>query len=86
MNNIVKSKNGMYVIPGVASALIPGLGQLLKGHIPKAILFFAVFVAWGLFLGWLISWIPLVGWIAGPLLWLINVGDALLNSNSNNPS
>ena len=70
----------MYVIPAVASALIPGLGQLLKGQISKAVLFFAVWIAWGI-LAFLVTWIPIVGWILGPLLWLINVGDALLNGD-----
>jgi TM2 domain-containing membrane protein YozV len=84
MNNIVKSKNGMYVIPAVASAIIPGLGQLIKGHLPKALMFFGIWIAFGI-IGFLVTRIPIIGWLIPVLLWLINVGDALFNANSNNP-
>lgn len=81
MSNITKSKNGKYPIPAIASFFIPGLGQLLKGHLPKAGLFFGIYVAWWLLLGTLLSWIPIIGWIIGPALLLINVLDAFVSDH-----
>ncbi|MEM0999899.1 MAG: hypothetical protein AAGN35_22795 [Bacteroidota bacterium] len=80
MSNVTKNSNGVYMVPAIASAIIPGLGQLIKGHFSKAVLFFLIGVAWSIF-SFIVTWIPLVGWVLGPILWLINVGDALLNAN-----
>ena len=82
MGILTKSKNGAYIVPGIASALLPGLGQLFKGHIGKGIAFLAIFFGWGLIMA-IPSILPLSGiWI--PLLaicaWLINVLDAAFNS------
>ena len=82
MSNITKNQNGTYPIPAVASFFIPGLGQLIKGHSTKAVMFFAIWVLWFI-VSFFISWIPLIGWIAGPLLYLINIGDALLSDKDN---
>lgn len=63
MANIVKrSKRGGGVVPAVASAVIPGLGQLFNGDSDKAIGVFAVSVVAGLSC-W--AGIPLIGGIAG---------------------
>lgn len=67
------------VVPAVASAIIPGLGQLLKGHLFKAILF------WGglIILKFALGWVPLF-WIISGLAWLINVLDAAFSESSGN--
>ena len=66
-----KQKHG---VPALLSFFIPGLGQLIKGHIVKAIF---------IFLGVIIS-IPLIiigiGIITLPILWLWGIYDAY-NSN-----
>jgi TM2 domain-containing membrane protein YozV len=70
------SGGGSGVVPAVASAIIPGVGQLVNGETDKAIGVFAVSVVAGLgFLGA----IPLVGTVAalvGGATWLYAVGDA----------
>jgi hypothetical protein len=80
MGNLYRSQNGTFVVPGILSALIPGLGQLLKKSTTKALLFFGVWLAWGIVV-WFLGWIPilggLVGTLAGVFLWLVNVLDAL---------
>ncbi len=61
------------VVPAVASAVIPGLGQLLNKQSDKAIGVFAVVVG-----GWLLSFLPLVGWIpwlVAACAWLYGVAD-----------
>jgi TM2 domain-containing membrane protein YozV len=82
MGNITRSQNGTYVLPGVLSALIPGLGQLIKKQTGKAVLFFAIWALWGIVV-WFLGWIPILGGLAGTLggvfLWLVNVLDALFN-------
>ena len=62
-------KDQKHGIPVVFSFFIPGLGQLIKGHLGKAI---------GFFLGSLIGLFLLV--IPGVLIWLWNLYDAY-NSN-----
>lgn len=82
MGILTKSKNGTYTLPAICSAFLPGLGQFIKGHIGKGIVFMAVFFFWGAIM-WLPSFLPLSGlWIpiAGIIAWLINVLDAAFNS------
>jgi hypothetical protein len=65
------------VVPAVASAVIPGLGQLINREKDKAIGVFAV-VAGGWVLSWLLGWVPLVGWIPGLVAlgaWIYGVAD-----------
>ena len=69
------SGGGSGVVPAVASAVIPGAGQLINGEGDKAVGVFAVYVVAGLsFLGV----IPLVGTVAGIVAggtWLYGVAD-----------
>lgn len=62
-------------VPAVASALIPGLGQLLNGESDKALGVFVVWLVSGLgFLGVL----PLIGTLAyliGGATWVYGVAD-----------
>lgn len=80
MGNLYRSQKGTFVLPGILSALIPGLGQLLKKSTTKAVLFFAVWLSWNIVV-WFLGWIPilggLVGTLAGVFLWFVNVLDAL---------
>jgi TM2 domain-containing membrane protein YozV len=83
MGILTKSKNGFFAIPAIASAFIPGLGQLIKGHVGKGLVFLGLSIFWGVvvFIPSLIPWfggtIVFVGTI---LAWLINVLDAGFNS------
>ena len=61
--------NQTHGIPALFSFIVPGFGQLTKGHIFKAFLFFFGFI-FGLFL--------LI--IPGIFIWLIGIYDAY-NSN-----
>ncbi len=82
MGMLTKSKNGAYIVPGIASVFLPGLGQLFKGHIGKGIGFMLVFFGWGL-ITFIPSILPLSGlWlpIVALLAWAINVLDAAFNS------
>ena len=66
------------LIPGVCSALIPGLGQLVNGEGDKALGVFVVATISG---ASVIGAIPLIGSIAGLVFgatWLYGVGDALI--------
>ncbi|HEU0029007.1 MAG TPA: hypothetical protein VFQ53_00150 [Kofleriaceae bacterium] len=70
-----KSGGGSGVVPAVASAIIPGVGQLVNGETDKAIGVFAVYTVAGA--GFLAS-IPVVGWAAGLIAagtWLYGVAD-----------
>jgi hypothetical protein len=66
------------VVPAVASALVPGVGQLLNGEVDKAIGVFAVAaIAGASFLGA----IPLIGSIAGLVYgatWVYGVADGYI--------
>ncbi|RPD46994.1 hypothetical protein DNI29_12610 [Hymenobacter sediminis] len=57
-----------YGLPALLSAFFPGLGQLVKGQILKAILIWLVGGAVGFLLGWTI--------IVPVALWAWNVYDA----------
>jgi TM2 domain-containing membrane protein YozV len=66
------------VVAGVASAVIPGVGQLINGETDKAIGVFVVAAVSGA--GFLAS-IPLIGTIAGAVYgvtWLYGVCDGYL--------
>lgn len=73
---LVRRGSGSGVVPAVASALIPGVGQLVNGETDKAIGVFAVYaVAGASFLGAL----PILGSAAGLIAgatWLYGVADA----------
>jgi TM2 domain-containing membrane protein YozV len=69
---------GSGVVPAVASALIPGVGQLVNGEVDKAIGVFVVAAISGAsFLGAL----PLIGSIAGLVYgatWIYGVADGYI--------
>ena len=72
------SDNVSGAVSGVASALIPGVGQLINGETDKAIGVFAVAVVSGA--GFLAS-IPLVGTVAAAVYgvtWLYGVADGFI--------
>jgi TM2 domain-containing membrane protein YozV len=82
MGILSKSKNGVYTIPAICSALFPGLGQLIKRQTVKGLVFLAIFFFWG-YITFFPSFLPLSGlWIplAAGFAWLINVLDAAFNS------
>lgn len=61
-------------VPALLSFFIPGLGQIIKGHVGKGIL---------IIVGLLVSsvmMLVLIGFITTPILWLWNIYDAY-NSN-----
>ena len=66
------------VIPAVASAVVPGLGQLVNGQSDKAL---GVFVVWGVAGLSVIGAIPLIGTVAGLVggaTWIYAVADGYL--------
>lgn len=64
-----------HLLPALLSALIPGLGQLVKGHLLKALIFWvAVSISYWAF-GW--TWL-LFGIYA--FVWLVNVLDAAFSN------
>ena len=71
-----RSSNGSSiggVVPAVASAVVPGLGQLINKESDKAIGVFAVVVG-----GFVLSALPLVGWIpwlVAAVAWVYGVAD-----------
>lgn len=73
---LVRRGRGSGVVPAVASAILPGVGQLVNGETDKAIGVGAVYlVAGASFLGAL----PLLGTAAGLIAgatWLYGVADA----------
>jgi TM2 domain-containing membrane protein YozV len=67
---------GNGIVPAVASAFIPGVGQLINGETDKAIGVFAVSVVAG---ASIVLSLPLIGPIAGLIgtaTWLYGIGDA----------
>ena len=62
-------KDQKHGVPAIFSFFIPGLGQLIKGHIGKALLAF-----FGVIIGFFLLIIP------GIFVWLWNIYDAY-NSN-----
>lgn len=75
---LVRRGGGNGVVPAVASALIPGVGQLVNGETDKAIGVFVVAAVTGAsFLGA----IPLIGGIAGLVYgatWVYGVADGYI--------
>jgi TM2 domain-containing membrane protein YozV len=75
---LVRQSSGSGVVPAVASALIPGVGQLVNGEVDKAIGVFVVAAISGAsFLGA----IPLIGSIAGLVYgatWVYGVADGYI--------
>jgi TM2 domain-containing membrane protein YozV len=66
---------GSGVVPAVASAVIPGVGQLINGESDKALGVFATYIVAG---AGFIGAIPLVGPVAGVVAgvtWLYGVAD-----------
>ena len=68
--HVHKHENQTHGVPALLSFFVPGLGQLVKGQVGKAILFFigAIICAILMFV--------LIGIILYPLLWLYNIYDA----------
>ena len=75
---LVRRSSGNGVVPAVASAIIPGVGQLVNGETDKAIgVFVVAAVAGSSFLGA----IPLLGGAAGLVYaatWLYGVADGYI--------
>ena len=66
------------LVPAVASALLPGLGQLINGDVNKALAVFAIAAITGAgFIGVIPILGPLAGWLYGAV-WLYAVGDAFV--------
>ncbi len=73
---LVKADNGPHAVPALASALLPGLGQLVKGDTDKGVGMLAIAVVAGS--SYLAS-LPLLGSVAGLVwagTWLYSVADA----------
>lgn len=73
---LVKQSSGASgAVPAVASAFLPGLGQLLNGEGDKAL---GVFAVWGIAGLSLVGAIPLIGSVAGLVggaTWVYGVAD-----------
>jgi TM2 domain-containing membrane protein YozV len=66
------------VVSGAASAVIPGLGQLINGEGDKAI---GVFAVWGIAGLSLLGAIPIIGtvaWAVGGATWIYGVADGYI--------
>jgi hypothetical protein len=75
---VKRSGGGSGVIPAVASALLPGLGQAVNGEGEKAIGVMAVAVISG---AGFIGALPLIGWLAGAVYtatWVYGVADGYI--------
>jgi len=67
------SENKTHGVPAILPFFIPGLGQIIKGDIFKAI---------GIWIGLIISGLLtflLIGFILAPLIWLWQIYDAYNN-------
>jgi len=62
-----------YIIPAIISAIIPGLGQMVKGQFVKGLLIMIV----GGTLGFLFAWT----FVVPILIWAWNVYDALISDS-----
>ncbi len=81
MSNLIKNKNGVYILPGIVSIFLPGVGQLIKGHVKKGVLFLVLWAAFWI-VSWIIGWIPIIGGIVtgiGILAGIVNVIDAFIS-------
>lgn len=73
---------GSGLVPGIASAIVPGLGQLINGQSDKAIGVFVVSVVTGFSV---IRWIPIIGRLAivvGAITWVYGVVDAYVTGKN----
>lgn len=59
-----------YGVPALLSFFVPGLGQIVKGQVVKAV---AIWLALGI--SWLLQFV-LIGFILLPLIWLWQIYDA----------
>ena len=78
MANITSGKK-KHVLPAIVSFFIPGLGQVVKGHVAKGAGIFVVLLVIGL-----LGKIPFIGWIAGIvglIGWVVNILDALVSED-----
>lgn len=57
-------------LPTVFSFFIPGLGQIVKGHVGKGIL-----IIFGMIASFFLM-LYMIGFITAPLIWLWNIYDA----------
>jgi hypothetical protein len=71
---LVKRSGGSGVLPAVASAIVPGVGQLLNGETDKAI---GVFVVAAVTSWSAVAWLPLVGTVFAAT-WIYGVADGYL--------
>ena len=81
MSNLIKNKNGVFVLPGIVSIFLPGVGQLIKGHVKKGVTFLVLAVGFYIF-SWLVGWIPIISGIVsaiGVIGLIINAIDAFLS-------
>ena len=78
---LVKADSGgLHPLAALCSALLPGLGQMVKGHTDKGVGMLAVAVVAG---SSLLGALPLLGSLAYLIYggtWLYSVGDAALSS------
>ena len=75
---VKRSDGGLHPIPAVCSALLPGLGQLVKGDTDKGVGLLAVAVVAG---SSVLGALPLLGGVAGLVYagtWIYGVADAAL--------
>ena len=77
MSNALMKRDGgggSGVVPAVASAVVPGLGQLINGETDKAIGVFVVAAVAG---ASAVSWLPFVGTIWA-VTWVYGVADGYI--------
>ena len=70
-------------IPAVASAILPGAGQLINGQTNKAL---GVFAVWGIAGLGIFGLIPVIGqaaWLVGGAAWLYGVADGYFTGKGN---
>ena len=73
---VKRTVGGVHPVPAVCSALLPGLGQLVKGDTDKGVGVLAVWVVAG---SSVLGALPLLGGVAGLVCagtWLYGVADA----------
>lgn len=69
-------ENQRYIIPAILSAIIPGLGQIVKGQFIKGLLIIIV--------GITVSYILLWTFIVPIIIWAWNVFDAYTSTSEKN--
>ncbi|MEZ4366786.1 MAG: hypothetical protein R2939_10925 [Kofleriaceae bacterium] len=76
--SLARRGGGTGVVPAVASAVLPGLGQLVNGESDKAVGVFVVAAVCG---AGVVASIPLIGaaaGVVGGLTWLYGVADGFI--------